>query len=140
MKDIMKDIANEAVDKVADAAKEVMKAKEEPGQNGETTPTKEGEPEKKTKVQKKLSFRRFSFLRKEKKVKEDKQKNGDATPEVHHEILLALTIPCHITYSHQNPFVIFSKNYKASVLITLNRTEFTYRLIKQITRFAFKPH
>lgn len=82
----MKDIANEAVDKVSDAAKDALKPKEEEKpQNGETTPSKEGEaqPEKKTKVQKKLSFRRFSFLRKEKKVKEDKSKNGDVTsPEV----------------------------------------------------------
>lgn len=92
MKDIMKDIANEAVDKVSDAAKEALKPKDEPAQtNGDTTPTKEGESEKKTKVQKKRSFRRFSFLRKEKKVKEDKQKNGDVTsPEVRLENFLYL--------------------------------------------------
>lgn len=90
MKDIMKDIANEAVDKVADAAKEILKpAEEEQKQNGDSTPTKDGEPEKKNKVGKKKSFRRFSFLRKEKKVKEDKQKNGEVTsPEVRPTLFL----------------------------------------------------
>jgi len=44
------------------------------------TPVKEGEekPEKK-KVTKRFSLRKLSFLRKEKKVKEDKQKNGEVT-------------------------------------------------------------
>lgn len=86
VKDLMKDIANEAVKKgeeVIQEVKEVAKTKEEGEQ---TTPTKENGiavDENKKKVQKKRSFRRFSFLRKEKKAKEDKQKNGEVTsPEV----------------------------------------------------------
>ncbi|ODM99692.1 hypothetical protein Ocin01_06988, partial [Orchesella cincta] len=111
MKDLMKDIANEAVDKVSDAAKEAMKPKEEQ-QNGDTTPTKEGEEGKKTKVQKKRSFRRFSFLRREgnkkKEAKEEKQKNGDvASPEIGvDELRIGDTKPSRLYLMRQNKKVI----------------------------------
>jgi len=39
--------------------------------------------EKKEKVKKKRSFRSFSFLRREKKNKEENNKNGDVAKEVH---------------------------------------------------------
>lgn len=87
----MKDIANEAVKKseevIGEAGKDVTKDKEcteekstvstevksEEGEEPVTTPK-----EDKKKVQKKRSFRRFSFLRKEKKAKEEKPKqNGN---------------------------------------------------------------
>jgi hypothetical protein len=38
--------------------------------------------EKKDKVKKKRSFRSFSFLRREKKTKEENNKNGDVAKEV----------------------------------------------------------
>lgn len=38
--------------------------------------------EKKEKVKKKRSFRSFSFLRREKKTKEENNKNGDVAKEV----------------------------------------------------------
>jgi len=88
VKDLMKDIANEAVKKTeevtGDVGKDVAKDKEsveksaieikgEDGEQPATTPK-----EDKKKVQKKRSFRRFSFLRKEKKAKEEKPKqNGN---------------------------------------------------------------
>jgi len=76
-----KEALQDASSEVKEVAKEVLNTTAEDG----TTPKKEGEGEKKKeKVQKKFSFRKISFLRKEKKVKEDKHKNGDATatPEV----------------------------------------------------------
>ncbi|CAG7830230.1 unnamed protein product [Allacma fusca] len=83
-KEELKEIVQEVKDKVAETANDMIEAGKEAVINAvdeNKTPTKE---EEKKKVKKTLSFRRFSFLRKEKnKTKEDKQKNGEvATPEV----------------------------------------------------------
>jgi len=77
----VKEVVIEKVDEVSndlkDAAKDLLKSDESP-----KTPTAEGDDKKK--VKKSFSLRKkLSFLRREKKVKEDKHKNGDvATPEV----------------------------------------------------------
>ena len=76
VKEIVIEKAEELSNDIKDAAKDLLKTEET------KTPTTEGEEKKK--VKKSFSLRKkLSFLRKEKKVKEDKHKNGDvATPEV----------------------------------------------------------
>jgi hypothetical protein len=90
----MKDIANEAVKKGEEMSGEVVKEAKELANDKEsneaadvkpnnevveqTTPSKEGEEKEKTKVQKKRSFSRFSFLRKGSKAKDETPKtNGN---------------------------------------------------------------
>jgi hypothetical protein len=84
VKEIVKELAQEAAKEVKEKedAKEKDIQKVEEKENTSPTPAGKESPEEKPekkKVTKKFSLRRLSFLRKEKKVKEDKHKNGDVT-------------------------------------------------------------
>jgi hypothetical protein len=87
VKEMIKENAEEVTNDIVEAAKEALKAEET------KTPTTDGEEKKK--VKKSFSLRKkLSFLRKEKKVKEDKHKNGDVgTPEVRPIELPFLLLP-----------------------------------------------
>lgn len=58
--------------------------------------------EKKEKVKKKRSFRSFSFLRREKKTKEENTKNGEVAKEV--PLLILILVPVPLPFPLPVPF------------------------------------